>query len=247
LLRSRSFEEAAGLLEQAGEHRAAEILRLRADPRRIERLAKELDEQPVDPNLGDWMRLRYSDAGLYLDRIAEPRERIAVFLARAAEVRDALTRDGRWSETWEWRIMTVGTEAIEALPGRGFRALAEHHGTFSVDFATFPEAWEALRVLVQIQHDLFYAVGWDSYEPKRQRRDPEERHAYLSRLAREAREDGVDRPISRVGARKVEYEVANGSFSMASASPTPERARELAGIYERLQRDLHRVLHWEWL
>jgi hypothetical protein len=165
----RSFEEIVELLERAGEHRAAEILRLRADPKRIERLAAVLDEQAVDPNLGDWMRLRYRDAGLYLDRIAEPRERIAGFLARAAEIREALARDGRWSESWEWRIMTVGMETIEALPGGGFRALAEHHGTFRVDFA------------------------------------------------------------------------------MASASPTPERAREFAGIYERLQRDLRNVLHWGWL
>jgi hypothetical protein len=47
--------------------------------------------------------------------------------------------------------------------------------------------------------------------------------------------------------RKFEYEVADGSFSMASASPTPERAREFARIYERLQRDLRHVLHWGWL
>jgi hypothetical protein len=246
-LRFRSLDEIVELLERAGEYRAAEILRLRADPKRIERLAAELDEQAVDPNLGDWMRLRYSDAGLYLDRIAEPRERIAGFLARVAEVRETLARDGRWSESWEWRIMTVGTETIEALPGRGFRALAEHHGTFRVDFATFPEAWEALRVLVRIQHDLFYAVGWDSSEPQGQHRDPEEQYAYLSRLAREARADGADRPVRSAGVRKFEYEVADGSFSMASASPTPERAREFAGIYERLQRDLRNVLHWRWL
>jgi hypothetical protein len=203
------------------------------------------------------------DAGLYLDELAVVEQRQADFLRRVEVVRSTLDRDGRWSEANEWRIATGGTEAIEAT-GSGFRIVVDYHGTFTGDFATFAEAYEATSVLGSIQKDLFYAVGWSSWEGRP--REDDKRLEYLYRLAREARaeavpalddelvagrrtfrrsakpwgEDGADVPV-------VEVEVRDRSLLMRCASPTVERAAEFAGIYERLQADLASILDWRWL
>jgi len=76
----------------------------------------------------------------------------------------------------------------------------DHHGTFQASFATFAEACEAMCVLSQIQKDLFYAVGWDSWAdrgrsdadgPRRPRREDDKRLEYLYRLSREARAEST--------------------------------------------------------
>lgn len=215
------------------------------------------------------------DAGLYLNELAMlGEERESVFLARIEAVRASLERDGRWSESDEWRIGTVGTDAIEAIDD-GFRAVTEHHGTFSADFETFAEAYEAMTVLGAIQKDLFYAVGWSSWagwhrltpdDPPRPRREDDQRLEYLYRLSREARAEAVPELGEEfvVGRRSfkrstrpwgdehaeipvVEVEVRERSLSMQCASPTVERAAEFAGIHGRLVDDLRVILDWRWL
>jgi len=207
-----------------------------------------------------------TDAGLYLHELAELEGRTVDVVATAERIRTAAEADGRWAEEYEWRIGTAGTDAIEVLPGRGFRALVDHHGTFEAGFATFAEAYEAMRVLSQIQKDLFYAVGWNAWadcgrlterDPPRRRREEDERLAYLYRLSQEARaesiperaftrstrpwgDDGEDVPV-------FEFDVRERSFSMRGVSPTLERASEFAGIYERLRADLELILEWKWL
>jgi hypothetical protein len=214
------------------------------------------------------------DAGLYLHELAMlGEERKVDFLRRIEIVRASLERDGRWSEWWEWRIATGGTDAIEALPG-GFRVVTDHHGTFTGDFEAFAEAYEAMTVLGQIQRGLFYAVGWSAWadwhrltqdDPPRPRREDDERLEYLYRISREARAEAVPEVGEElvVGRRRftrstrpwgeggevpvVEVEVRERSLAMYCASPTLDRAAEFAGIYERLQDDLRVILGWTWL
>jgi hypothetical protein len=188
-----------------------------------------------------------SDAGVYLLDLAETEARTSSFVQQVLEVREAVERDGRWSETDEWRISTTGTEAIEALPGGGFRATCDHHGTFGCDFATFGEAFEAMHVLGRIQQHLFYALGWAS--DLRRPREDDDRYAYLYRLSCEARAEPLPEPDRRFRSseRGVEVEVRTRSLSMSAAAPTLERAAEFAGVYERLQADLALILEWRWL
>jgi hypothetical protein len=192
-----------------------------------------------------------SDAGVYLLDLAEVAARTSSFVRQVLEVREAVERDGRWGETVEWRISTTGTEAIEGLPTGGFRVRCDYHGTLGGDFATFGEAFEAMHVLGRIQQHLFYALGWAS-DLRRPRAD-DDQYAYLYRLAREARAE----PLPELGGRlrsstrpwgdAVEAEVCDRSLSMSAAAPTLERAAEFAGVYERLQADLARILDWRWL
>jgi hypothetical protein len=240
----------------------------------LERIA-EIYEAMGD--LADAERARgdAGDAGLYLNELATlGEERESVFLRRIEGVRASLEREARWSESDEWRIGTVGTDAIEALPG-GYRAVTDHHGTFSGDFETFAEAYEAMTVLGAIQRDLFYAVGWSSWagwhrltqdDPPRSRREDDQRLEYLYRLSRAARDEAVpelgdELVVGRRSFRRstrpwgddrgdvpvVEVEVRERSLSMSCASPTVERAAEFAGIYERLQDDLRVILGWRWI
>jgi len=188
-----------------------------------------------------------SDAGVYLLDLAETEARTSSFVDHVVEVRSAVERDGRWSETDEWRISTTGTDTLEALPGDGFRAICDHHGRFSGDFATFGEAFEAMHVLGRIQKHLFYALGWAS--DLRRPREDDDGYAYLYRLSREARAETPPEPDGRLrrSERGVEVEVRTRSLSMSAATPTVERAAEFAGVYERLQADLARILDWRWL
>ena len=118
-----------------------------------ERFAKSLESG--DSNAAEQWRLAHSDSGLYLRRLAELRARNVDLVKRVDSVQSALARTGRWEESYEWRIATDGTESIEVLPGRGFRAVAAHHGTFVAEFASFAETYEALDVLSKLQKDLF--------------------------------------------------------------------------------------------
>ena len=235
--RKRILEEVAGLFESSGDVEDAE--RARRDA---------------------------TDSGLYLHELAELEGRTASVLGTVEEVRSALERDGRWSESYEWRISTAGTDAIERVPTGAFRAVVDHHGTFQASFATFAEACEAMCVLSQIQKDLFYAVGWDSWAdrgrsdadgPRRPRREDDKRLEYLYRLSREARaestpEESFTRSTRPWGEHRedvsvIEFDVRERSLSMRGASPTLERASEFAGIYERLRADLQLILEWKWL
>ena len=153
-----------------------------------ERSSRDIDELLADIR---------SDAFHYLhDRAATTRDRYSSFIRLTTEVAAEVETAGRWEEQYEWRIATEGRHLLERVGAAGYRARTEDHGIFEAEFASFAEAYEAVHVFSTIQHDLFYALGWDSWAGRRQMEpgDPpgepepvEEEHAYLVRLSDEAR------------------------------------------------------------
>jgi hypothetical protein len=194
--RPRSWDEAVAYLDGAGEYEAANVLRRVDEPGRDERLARFFE--PTDPRLAERWRIEHSAAGCYLRGLADVRERRRDLLRALEEVRGALEREGRWESTYEWRMATAGTDALEKS-GAAYRASATHHGTFAASFATLPEAWEALSVLSRLQQDLFYAAGWSSWAARAQLEPGDDVHeaaesdeprlAYLTEISREARDE----------------------------------------------------------
>jgi hypothetical protein len=208
---------------------------------------------------------RASDAGLALFELATEGNYTGRYREVAnwiTEVHAELERSGRWENDYEWRISTYGTERIERVDN-GFRAGADFNGRFRADFATFGEAWEAVRVLQGLGTSLFYALNWTEkpstpdLEP-----DPERpiAEAYLKGLAREA----VDRPpaveelkdgnwradgpraLSVVSARKrvSVVTVRGGSLVLECDCTTPERAHLFLGVFDALAADLLDILEW---
>jgi hypothetical protein len=102
----------------------------------------------------------FSDARVYLEECASTEERTRDHLRRVFKIQAELDREGVWEETDEWRISTLGTERLELTTAGHYVASWSCDGLFQVEVRTFAEAFEAVKVLGQIDRDLFYAVGW---------------------------------------------------------------------------------------
>ena len=226
------------------------------------------------PEGADVFRRRATDAGIALLEAANTEdERCRDLARRIDEVRAAVELNGRWENSYEWRIGTDGTEWMERVPG-GFRAGADFNGRFRTDFETFGEAWEGVRVLSRLGMSLFYALNWTErvstpdLEPEPGRPVAE---AYLKGLAREAagRPPSVDelrgsdwhadgpRSLSVVTtALPADWgydddpeglyvvTVRSGSLVLECNCPTPERAHLFLGVFDALASDLLEILDW---
>ncbi len=104
-----------------------------------------------------------SDAYRYLQDAAMGRDRYSSFYAVTAKMAAQVESSGRWESEYEWRMATEGRQLLEKLDESRYRARTEDHGIFEADFASFGEAYEAVHVFVNIQHDLLWAVGWASW------------------------------------------------------------------------------------
>jgi hypothetical protein len=266
----RGFNDAIELLEDHGELSAASLLKRELEPEDDESIAQFIEQG--DSEMARRWRLQRSDAGLYLNRTAKTEGRMAPLAALLSEVRAKLEEEGRWEQAEEWRIATDGTMRLERDSDGQYKAWTDHHGVFTGCFQTFPEAYEAAHVFRAVQIDLYYAIGWSSWE--RPGADPERRYRYLARLAQEARadeeiprtkvaellEDGQEWTKTGVSVwtdewtdwdgdckPNVSFAVTNRTLRMESESPTLERALEFMGLFRRLQSDLAAVLEWRWL
>ena len=206
-----------------------------------DRIATLLDE--VDPSAATRLRVTTSDAGRYLLGLAEWDDRLRDLLEHEAEVRAALERSGYWEEYDEWRIGTVSTNRIERQESI-YRVSSECDGTYAATVGSLQVAIEATQVLFGLSRDLFWEVGWASWER------PSAKHAvrkpYLARIAREAAKSARARPtrIDWQGGTGYEVVVERGCISMTCVSPTLERATQFAGVFEAVSADLIRVLDW---
>jgi len=270
-------DEILDFLDRIGEWSAAERLREKLYPGAAERDEREFERM----GYGDFaasLRARREDlASHYLPPLARqpysPTDLEPALRALEEEARE-LDRTRVAENTYEWRIMTVGTERLEKLEDARFRVRGDLNGFFSADFATYVQAREARQVFGQLQKDLFSAVGWAS-DPWRPRSEgAAEKHPYLSRLSEQARAtarpfgddverwsgpadvDGVtvERRLARVrrvyvDEPEVDYDVSasSDSLELSVSACTPERAFEFLETYSRLIGDLRRVLGWRWL
>jgi len=206
-----------------------------------DRIATLLDE--VDPSAAARLRVTTSDAGRYLLGLAEWDDRLRELLDHEADVRAALERSGYWEEYDEWRIGTVSTNRIER-DRSSYRVSSECDGTYAATVGSLPVALEATQVLFALARDLFWEVGWASWE------GPSTTHGvrkpYLARIAREAAKSARTRParIDWHGGTAYEVVVERGCISMTCVSPTIERATQFAGLFETVSADLIRVLDW---
>jgi len=164
-------------------------------------LANDLDPEPPPRDIDEFLADIRSDAFRYLHhRAATTRDRYSSFIRLTAKVAAEVETAGRWEEQYEWRIATDGRHLLEKLGAARYRARTEDHGIFEVEFASFADAYEAVHAFSSIQHDLFYALGWDSWAGRGQMEpgDPpdelepvEEEHSYFVRLSDEARADAA--------------------------------------------------------
>jgi len=206
--------------------------------------------QGSDPVAAARWRAATSDAGRYLLRLVEWNGPIADLLEREADVRSAIERVGFWEEYDEWRIGTVSTNRVEC-DGSNYRVSTECDGLYVATVRSLPLALEAGHVLFGLTRDLFYEVGWASWGEESARH--EVRKPYLKRISREARSRDVDRNTGTTIKREIvdwlddpgyEVLVQRGCLSMSCVSPTVERARQFAGIFEAVEADVIRILAW---
>jgi hypothetical protein len=206
-----------------------------------DRVATLLEE--VDPSAAARLRDTTSDAGRYLLGLAAWDDRLRDLLERETDVRAALERSGYWEEYDEWRIGTVSTNRIE-LEGSSYHVSSECDGTYAARVGSLPVALEATQVLFGLARDLFWEVGWASWER------PSTKHGvrkpYLARIAREAAKSARARPnrIDWNGGTGYQVVIERGCISMTCVSPTVERATHFAGIFETVSDDLLRLLGW---
>jgi len=112
-------------------------------------------------------------------------------------------------------------------------------------------ALEACQVLFGLRRYLFYEVGWASWGEESV--EHKAREPYLARISRRAVQAGgdgsTDAPITRTTVDWLdepghEVVVERGCLSMTCVSPTLERARQYAGIFEAVEADISRILGW---
>ena len=223
-------------------------LRRRASLAGRDRIYELLQES--DPVAAARWRDATSDAGRYLLGLAEWGGPISDLLEREADVRSAIERVGFWEEYVEWRIGTVSTNRVER-DGSSYRVSTECDGTYAATVRSLPLALEAGHVLSGLTRDLFYEVGWASWGEESIAH--EVREPYLARIATEAVDADVDRSIGTAITRRTVdwlndpgYEVVaeRVCLSMTCVSPTLERARQFAGIFEAVEADVIRILGW---
>lgn len=83
-------------------------------------------------------------------------------LGDSAKISGILARSGRVEETFEWRIGSDMTQAIERIEG-GFRVWSiTDTGTWEALVAEEGDALVASYALNGLQQSLFYAIGWAS-------------------------------------------------------------------------------------
>jgi len=206
--------------------------------------------QQSDPVAAARWRDATSDAGRYLLGLAKWDERIGYLLEREADVRSAIERDGFWEECVEWRIATESTNRVER-DGDNYQVSTECDGTYVATVRSLPLALEACQVLFGLRRDLFYEVGWASWGEESV--EDKTREPYLARISRRAVQAGgdgsTDAPITRTTVDWLdepghEVVVERGCLSMTCVSPTLERARQYAGIFEAVEADISRILGW---
>ena len=95
----------------------------------------------------------------------------AVPEARRAEVRDAVTRTGKWEQHVEWRISTVTSSRIERTtePGyRKYRVRVECDYEFEARCPTLSRATEVAYMYEQLIPRLWQRYGWPSWASRSQ-------------------------------------------------------------------------------
>jgi len=221
--------------------------------RLLRRLAVPTGDSPIseilewsDPAAAARWRDATSDAGRYLLGLAEWKGQIPDLLDHVVAVQSAIERSGVWEGYDEWRIGTASTHRIERQ-GVNYRVSTECGDVFAATVRSLPVALEARRVLFKLTKDLFWEVGWASWEGRRKKH--EVREPYLARISREAvsrANVATIRPTSVDWLEGTAYEVVveHGCLSMTCTSPTIERARQFAGIFEALEADIIRLLEW---
>lgn len=164
---------------------------------RFEKFVRRIER--TDPEAGRRMRDLNSDAGVYLFEQANWKGRVSDLIREADEIKADIERQGFWQHGYEWRMATDGSERIEPND-HGFRVETTCHGEFCATVPSLPVAVEASRVLACIQKDLFWTLGWSSWE---RQRDPDG-EPYLERLSTESRE-GFRPRLDGISAAVVEH------------------------------------------
>ncbi len=84
-------------------------------------------------------------------------------------IRHTIAKQGYWEETVEWRISTITSTRIEAVQQEGNAAFRVHVSCDSEMIAICPTVERAVEfagIFAGLQQDLFWTVGWPSWEAR---------------------------------------------------------------------------------